>query len=92
MSHFRKAWQSLNYDKEYIFGFETCNTPKRKENLKWHHLTPLNRHVNLLFHTGHTKSRKLFTQTFSPFAKMAKKILQHQDPCLFVGLQNVTSI
>ncbi len=40
------AWQSLNFYKEYLFGFETlvlqlrdliyeqtaCNTPKRKEN------------------------------------------------------------
>ncbi len=23
MSHFRGAWQSLNFDKEYLFGFET---------------------------------------------------------------------
>ncbi len=23
MSHFRGAWQNLNFDKEYIFGFET---------------------------------------------------------------------
>jgi len=22
-SHFRRAWQSLNFDKEYTFGFET---------------------------------------------------------------------
>ncbi len=56
MSRFRKAWQSLNFYKEYLFGFETlvfatlgilsmlsaCNTPKRKENLKSHHMTPLN--------------------------------------------------
>ncbi len=42
MSRFRGAWQSLNFDKEYLFGFETlvfatsgglinaqsaCNTP-----------------------------------------------------------------
>ncbi len=55
MSHFRRAWRSLNFDKEYLFGFETsvfatlgilsmynqlCNTPKRKENLKSHHMTP----------------------------------------------------
>ncbi len=44
MSHFRGTWQSLNFYKEYLFGFETlvfatseilsaqsaCNTPKRK--------------------------------------------------------------
>ncbi len=23
MSHFRGPWQSLNFDKEYLFGFET---------------------------------------------------------------------
>ncbi len=23
MSHFRGAWQGLNFDKEYLFGFET---------------------------------------------------------------------
>ncbi len=23
MSHFRGAWQNLNFDKEYLFGFET---------------------------------------------------------------------
>ncbi len=23
MSHFRGVWQSLNFDKEYLFGFET---------------------------------------------------------------------
>ncbi len=23
MSRFRDAWQSLNFDKEYLFGFET---------------------------------------------------------------------
>ncbi len=23
MSHFRGPWQSLNFDKEYIFGFKT---------------------------------------------------------------------
>ncbi len=48
MSRFRGVWQSLNLDKEYLFGFETlvfvasgillaqlaCNTPKRKQNLK----------------------------------------------------------
>ncbi len=44
MSRFRGAWQSLNFDKEYLFGFEiyaqsACNTPKRKENLKSHHMT-----------------------------------------------------
>ncbi len=59
MSRFRGAWQSLNFDKEYLFGFETLvfatsgissmhnqlvtiNTPKRMENLKLHHMTPLN--------------------------------------------------
>ncbi len=52
MSHFREAWQNLNFDKEYLFGFETLvfatsgillasNTPKRKQNLKLHHMTPL---------------------------------------------------
>ncbi len=52
------------------FLYRDRSTPKRKENLKWH---LLNRHVTLLFHTGHTKSRKLFTQTFSPFAKNGQK-------------------
>ncbi len=57
MSRFRRAWTSLSFYKEYLFGFETlvfatlgilsmqrtaCNTPKRKENLKSHHMTPLN--------------------------------------------------
>ncbi len=58
MSCFRGAWQSLNFDKEYLFGFKTSGfatswilsihnqlqitiTPKRKENLKSHHMTPL---------------------------------------------------
>ncbi len=56
MSRFRGAWTSLNFDKEYLFGFETlvfatsgilsmhklaCNTPKRKQNLKSHHMTHL---------------------------------------------------
>ncbi len=54
MSRFRRVWMSLNFYKEYLFGFETlvfatlriyaqtaCNTPKRKENLKLHHMTPL---------------------------------------------------
>ncbi len=54
MSHFSRACQS----KEYLFGFETLvfatsgiifmheqlvTTPKRKQNLKSHHMTPLNR-------------------------------------------------
>ncbi len=48
-------WQSLNFDKEYLFSFETlvfatsgflyaqsaCCNSKRKENLKSHHMTPL---------------------------------------------------
>ncbi len=53
---FRRAWQSLNFYKEYLFGFETlvfvtsgilsiyaqtaCNTPKRKQNLKSHLYDP----------------------------------------------------
>ncbi len=53
MSRFRKGWMSLNLYKEYPFCFETlvfatlwilwiaCNTPKTKENLKSHHMTPL---------------------------------------------------
>ncbi len=55
MSRFRGAWQSLNFYKEYLFGFENlvfatsvilsmhnhCNTPKKKENLKLHQMTPL---------------------------------------------------
>ncbi len=56
MSRFRGVWQSLNFYKEYLFGFETLvfatsgifiyaqtawNTPKRKENLKSYHMTPL---------------------------------------------------
>ncbi len=55
MSCFRRAWQNLNFDKEYLFGFETlvcnfrdliyaqtaCNTPKKKQNLKSHHMTLL---------------------------------------------------
>ncbi len=54
MRRFRRALQILNFDKVYFFGFETlvcnfrdciyaksaCNTPKRKENLKSHHMTP----------------------------------------------------
>ncbi len=53
MSRFSGAWQNLKFDKEYLFGFETlvdliyaqsaCNTPKRKQNLKLHHMTPLNK-------------------------------------------------
>ncbi len=53
MSRFRGAWTSLNFYKEYLFGFSlcnfrdliyaqtVCNTPKRKENWKSHHMTPL---------------------------------------------------
>ncbi len=59
MSHFRGggAWQSLNFYKEYLFGFETLVfatsgilsmhkhlvTLQRvlKKNLKLHHMTPL---------------------------------------------------
>ncbi len=56
MSCFRGAWQNLNFDKEYLFGFRdfclcnfrdliytqpACNTTKRKQNLKSHHMTPL---------------------------------------------------
>ncbi len=55
MSRFRGAWTSLNFYKEYIFGFETLVfansgiwsiyeqlvTTKRRENLKSHHMTPL---------------------------------------------------
>ncbi len=55
MRHFGKAWMSLNFYKEYLFGFETlifvtmdfifaqtaCNTTKTKENLNSHHMTPL---------------------------------------------------
>ncbi len=53
MSHFRKAWQSLNFYKEYLFGFETlnftdliyaqtaCNIQKTKKNMKLHHMTSL---------------------------------------------------
>ncbi len=62
MSRFREAWQSLNFYKEYFFGFETlvdlqsaCNTPKRKENLKSHHMTPLNNNLN---------SSLFFTQSY----------------------------
>ncbi len=56
MSRFRRAWQSLNFYKEYLFGFETlvfaqsaCNTPKRKENLKLHHMTPLSNENDFIF-------------------------------------------
>ncbi len=56
MSRFRGAWTSLNFDKEYLFGFETLVfatsgilymhnqlvTLQRKENLKSHYMTPLN--------------------------------------------------
>ncbi len=48
MSRFRRAWSSLNFYKEYLCNFmdriyaqTACNTPKRKENLKSHHMTPL---------------------------------------------------
>ncbi len=56
MSRFRGAWQSLNFDKEYLFGFETLVfatagilsrnnqiviLQKRKVNLKSHHMTHL---------------------------------------------------
>ncbi len=51
----RRAWQSLNFDKEYLWFWDfcfcnfrdliyaqtACNTPNRKENLKSHHMTPL---------------------------------------------------
>ncbi len=49
---FERAWTSLKYYKDYLFGFETlvfvgylctaCNTPKRKKHLKSHHMKPLN--------------------------------------------------
>ncbi len=63
MSHFRGAWQSLNFDKEYLFGFETLvfatsgilsihnqpvTLPKRKENLESHHMTPLRKLLRTL--------------------------------------------
>ncbi len=71
MSCFRGAWSSLNFDKEYLFGFETLvfatsgilsmhnqlvNTPKRKKNLKSHHMTPLNKRskgltMHIYFHS-----------------------------------------
>ncbi len=63
MSRFRGAWQNLNFDKVYLFGFETlvfvtsgilfsqsaCNTPKRKQNLISHHMTPLKSKSSNLF-------------------------------------------
>ncbi len=54
MSRFREAWQNLNFDKEYLFGFETLvfailgilsmhnqlvTLLRRKQNLKSHHMT-----------------------------------------------------
>ncbi len=57
MSCFRGAWQNLNFDKEYLFGFVTLVFAtswilsmhiqlvtlqrERKLNLKLHHMTPL---------------------------------------------------
>ncbi len=55
MSRFRRAWTSLNFYNEYLFGFETLVfatlgilsihkqlvTPKRKENLKSHRMATL---------------------------------------------------
>ncbi len=52
MSHFRGVWTSLNFDREYLFGFETLvfatsgifsmhKQSKRKDNLKSHHMAPL---------------------------------------------------
>ncbi len=38
--HVRKAWLSLDFYKEYVFGFETLIL-KTKENTKSHHMTPL---------------------------------------------------
>ncbi len=67
MSRFRWAWTSLNFYKEYLFGFETYVfatsgiisthnqlvkvVPKRKQNLKPHHMTPLTYkvHINTIF-------------------------------------------
>ncbi len=55
MSCFNSAWQSLNFDKrislwfwdfslcnfrDFIYTQSACNTPKRKRNLKFHHMTP----------------------------------------------------
>ncbi len=57
MSRFRGAWQSLNFDKEYLFGFETLvfatsgilsmhnqlvTLQRESKNLKLHHMIPLN--------------------------------------------------
>ncbi len=47
MSRFRRAWTSLKFDKEYLFGFETLvfatlfSLWHSKENLKSHHMTSL---------------------------------------------------
>ncbi len=62
MSRFREAWQNLNFDKEYLFGFETLvfailgilsmhnqlvTLLRRKQNLKSHHMTFKERPVHL---------------------------------------------
>ena len=55
MSRFRGAWTSLNFYKEYLFGFETLVfatsqiffmhqelvTLQREEKFEFHHMTPL---------------------------------------------------
>ncbi len=63
MRRFRGAWQSLNFDKEYLFGFETLvfatsgilsmhnqlvTLQRENKNLKLHHMTPLNK-MNAVF-------------------------------------------
>ncbi len=65
MRRFRGTWQSLNFDKEYLFGFETLvfatsgiiskhnqrvTLRVRKQNLKLHHMTPLMK-INLQYTT-----------------------------------------
>ncbi len=65
---FRRAWTSLNFDKEYLFGFETLvfatsgiltmhnQLVTQLENLKSHHMTPLRIFVllDIYCHLGHS--------------------------------------
>ncbi len=65
MRRLRGAWQNLNFDKEYLFGFETLvfatsgilslhnqlvNTPKRKQNLKSQNMTPLKYELHIILY------------------------------------------
>ncbi len=73
MSPFREVWQSLNFDKESLWFWDfslcnfrdlicaqpACNTPKRKANLKLHHMTLLKGAIRLPYFLVNQKHTEL---------------------------------